>query len=53
MSEDEEFSDGMDDAEEFITPQEVSFEKIPYNITVNLTFMRSIVVTKNRDCLDE
>jgi len=27
MSEDEEFSDGMDDAEEFITPQEVSFEK--------------------------
>lgn len=29
MSEDEEFSDGMDDAEEFITPQEVSFDKIP------------------------
>lgn len=32
MSDDEQYSDGIDDAEEFITPQEVSSIKLNMNV---------------------
>lgn len=31
MSDDEQYSDGIDDTEEFITPQEVSYIKLSMN----------------------